>query len=68
MSVILFDKFYRNPNLRQQLIKTDNKFLEETNHWGDQFWGVDIKKGGQNNLGKILMKIREFWNGGPDWI
>ena len=61
MSTILFDKFYRNKELRKKLIDTGDKFLEETNHWGDQFWGVDIKKGGQNNLGKVLMKIREFW-------
>jgi ribA/ribD-fused uncharacterized protein len=61
MSIILFDKFYRNKELRQKLLDTGNKFLEETNHWKDTFWGVDIKLGGQNNLGKLLMKIREFW-------
>lgn len=61
MSVILFDKFYRNRDLRQKLIDTGDKFLEESNHWKDVFWGVDIKLGGQNNLGKILMKIRGYW-------
>lgn len=61
MSVILFDKFYRNKDLRKKLIDTGNKYLEESNHWKDVYWGVDIKLGGQNNLGKILMKIREFW-------
>ena len=34
--------------------------LEEGNWWGDIFWGVDKKTGaGENNLGKILMKVRE---------
>jgi len=61
MSVILFDKFYRNKPLRQKLIETGDKFLEEKNHWSDVFWGVDIKKGGENNLGKILMKLRTYW-------
>jgi ribA/ribD-fused uncharacterized protein len=61
MSIILFDKFYRNIELRMKLIETGDKFLEETNHWSDCWWGVDIKKGGLNNLGEILMKIRNFW-------
>lgn len=61
MSVILFDKFYRNKGLRQKLIETGDKYLEELNHWKDQDWGVDVKLGGKNYLGKILMKIRDYW-------
>ena len=61
MAVILFDKVFRNINLRQKLIDTGDKYLEEKNHFKDVYWGVDIKLGGQNNLGKILMKIRDFW-------
>lgn len=61
MSVIVFDKFYRSRGLRQRLVETGDKHLEETNHWDDQYWGVDIKNGGQNNLGKILMKMRNYW-------
>jgi len=61
MSVILFDKFYRNVLLREKLLETDDKFLEETNWWKDVYWGVDAKLGGENNLGKILMKIRTYW-------
>ena len=61
MSIILFDKFYRNKDLRQELLNTGDKYLEETNHWKDQDWGVDIKLGGTNHLGKILMKIRTYW-------
>ena len=60
MSEIVFDKFNRNPDLKQKLIETGDKYLEETNHWKDVWWGVDIKLGGQNNLGKLLMKVRDF--------
>ena len=61
MSSIVFDKFLRNKKLRNLLLETKDKYLEELNHWKDSYWGVDIKIGGQNNLGKILMKIRNYW-------
>jgi predicted NAD-dependent protein-ADP-ribosyltransferase YbiA (DUF1768 family) len=37
--------------------------MEETNWWGDKFWGVHrtslSEQGvGENNLGKLLMDIR----------
>ena len=38
-----------------------DKYIEETNHWGDVFWGV-CDGVGESNLGKVLMGIREFWN------
>ena len=57
-------KFSQNENLKQMLLDTDNKELIEGNWWHDNCWGdcscercKDIK--GQNNLGKILMKVRE---------
>jgi ribA/ribD-fused uncharacterized protein len=61
MNIIVFDKFYRNKDLRVKLLNTHNKYLEETLHWCDVFWGVDIRKGGENNLGKILTKVRAYW-------
>lgn len=61
MSSVVFDKFYRNTLLREKLLETKDKHLEELNWWRDTFWGVDIKLGGQNNLGKILMKARNYW-------
>jgi len=45
--------------LRELLKKTGDRYLEETNWWGDTFWGADVNHFGENNLGKILMKIRE---------
>lgn len=59
MFLILFDKFTRNTDLKIKLLSTGNAYLEETNTWGDQIWGV-YNEVGDNNLGKILMKIREI--------
>ena len=57
-------KFEQNSNLKKLLLDTDNEELIEGNWWHDNCWGdcscdrcKDIK--GQNNLGKILMKVRE---------
>lgn len=49
-----------NPVLRQKLIDTGSIELIEYNWWNDFYWGVSLKTGeGENNLGKLLMKIRE---------
>lgn len=61
MAVIVLDKFYRNIELREQLVNTGKRYLEETNHWGDVYWGVCNGKG-ENKLGKILMGVRAIWN------
>ena len=61
MAQILFSKFLINENLRFKLIETGDKYLEELNHWKDIDWGVDIKLGGKNNLGKLLMRLRNYW-------
>ena len=62
MSSVVFDKFLTNKDLRQQLIETGNKHLEELNWWSDVYYGVDSKTGkGENVLGKILMKVRDYW-------
>ena len=54
---IIYDKFNRNDDLYFKLINTGNKYLEETNDWGDQFWGV-CDGYGQNMLGFVLMEVR----------
>lgn len=56
MGEILRIKF-SDPELLTRLCETHPAELIEGNHWGDQFWGVCEGKG-QNNLGKILMEIR----------
>lgn len=40
---------------------TEPKHLEECNDWGDRFWGTVNGVGG-NNLGKLLMEIRNKIN------
>jgi len=59
MEDLLFQKFLFHEELGQKLLETGNIKLEEGNTWGDTFWGVDYSTGvGQNNLGKLLMKVR----------
>ncbi len=52
---------FQIPELRQKLIATGNAELIEGNHWNDTFWGI-CNGNGENNLGKILMKIRHEIN------
>jgi ribA/ribD-fused uncharacterized protein len=62
MSAVVFDKFYRNLELRKLLLDTGDRYLEETNHWHDVTWGVDYKtRKGKNWLGLILAGIRTYW-------
>lgn len=56
MSDLLKRKF-TDPELREGLLLTGDKYLEETNWWGDCYWGVCNNKG-ENVLGKMLMTIR----------
>jgi N-glycosidase YbiA len=48
---------YAYDPLRSMLLETSDAYLEETNTWGDRYWGV-CQGTGQNKLGKILMKVR----------
>ena len=60
MTEIVSQKFLQHPHLIEMLLQTGNEELVEGNRWGDRFWGV-CKGKGQNNLGKILMKIRDAY-------
>lgn len=51
-------KFYLHKTLRDRLEKTGDQELIEGNTWGDIYWGV-CQGVGQNNLGKILMQVRQ---------
>ena len=62
MYKLVLTKFKNNEDLKQKLLNTGNEELVEGNYWGDTYWGVDVKKGGQNKLGKILMRVREELN------
>lgn len=48
----------QHPSLRAALAFTRGHELVEGNWWGDTYWGI-CRGIGQNNLGKLLMKIRE---------
>jgi len=57
MREISWAKFSQNTELGNKLLATGERYLEETNWWGDDTWGVYQGKG-ENLLGKILMDIR----------
>ena len=59
METLLREKFsIKHPDLVLMLKETYPHELVEGNWWGDTYWGV-CKGVGQNNLGKLLMKIRQ---------
>jgi uncharacterized protein (TIGR00730 family) len=57
MRNVVWAKFSQNPDLAGRLVATGDKFLEETNWWDDEYWGVYQGKG-KNMLGQILMETR----------
>lgn len=57
MSDVIISKFLQNDNLKEKLLSTGERYLEETNYWGDKFWGV-CNGTGKNKLGKMLMELR----------
>lgn len=60
MMKVLIAKFTQNQDLYDLLVSTDKYYLEETNNWKDEFWGVDFSsKVGYNMLGKCLMAVRD---------
>ena len=65
METLLRDKFRRDSSLRERLLRTENKNLIANNKWGETFWGVSGGNGG-NNLGKLLMSLRDEARAGDD--
>lgn len=61
MEELLKQKFINSP-MKEWLLETQDADLVEGNYWGDKFWGVCAGEG-QNNLGKLLMKIRTEYSG-----
>ncbi len=54
---VLREKFSKEP-LRSMLLSTRGSYLEETNYWYDNFWGV-YNGEGLNHLGRLLMVVRD---------
>ena len=59
MRDIVTAKFEQNPELMKMLMATKGHDLIEGNTWGDTFWGECPIGKGRNELGKILMSIRD---------
>ena len=60
MQSIILAKFVQNQSLMIRLIDTGNRVIINGNNKHETYWGVDLYSWkGENNLGKILMKIRD---------
>lgn len=60
MESILRAKFEDNPYLMEKLVETGKAVLINGNNRKEEYWGIDLYSWrGENNLGKILMKIRD---------
>ena len=59
-------KFDQNKDIQKKLKSTFNYKLIEGNHWHDNYWGNcfcdKCKITGENNLGNLLMIIRDGYN------
>lgn len=64
MYEICYAKFSQNEELKEKLLATGDKYLEEGTYWHDNCWGNCYCEKcqniiGENRLGKILMRVRE---------
>ncbi|GAB3522673.1 GTP cyclohydrolase II [Photobacterium alginatilyticum] len=60
MRFIVFEKFRQNPRLAHLLVSTGDSVIKEHSH-KDDFWGDGGDGSGRNELGKILMDVREYF-------
>lgn len=65
MKELIILKFVGTPTLKKKLLSTSNLPLIEGNKWHDNFWGnctcpkcTSVE--GKNNLGKIIMDVRDL--------
>ena len=67
MKDIVARKFTQNFDLKQKLLYTGNEKLIEGNSWHDYIWGMNFSCTiGENNLGKILMEVRDELKGNKE--
>ena len=57
MKRVIKAKFQQHPYLKEKLLAL-NEYIVEDNTWNDKFWGRCNGKG-ENNLGKILIEVRQ---------
>lgn len=63
---VLLNLKFSHPDLRQKLLDTGDAYLIEGNVWGDRYWGAELVDSywtGENKLGVLLMRLREFLRG-----
>jgi N-glycosidase YbiA len=58
MYIAVLTKFLTYPYLKQLLIETGDDLIVE-NSPTDSYWGCGLDGKGQNQLGKVLMRVRE---------
>lgn len=56
---LLRQKFRPGSALAKRLLSTGEAVLVEGNSWGDRFWGQCPLGNGRNELGKLLMLVRD---------
>lgn len=66
MREIVEEKFQQHPQLKALLLSTGHAYLKEGNNWHDDEWGdctcpQHKHTPGKNNLGIIIMDIREMF-------
>lgn len=59
MDDIVLVFFQQWPDMRELLVATQDRHLEEKNYWHDTFWGT-CNGVGENHLGKSLMRARDL--------
>lgn len=59
MTDIQLLKYMKEP-FRTKLLETGDAYIEETNNWGDTYWGV-CNGVGENILGLIIMEVRSVY-------
>ena len=58
MLAVVYRKFSKIPELKEQLLATGDMYLEEGNNWNDRYWGT-VNGKGKNQLGRTLMQVRD---------
>ena len=54
----IYEKFSQNKDIRNKLIQTGNAIIREMTI-DEYYWGIGKDLSGSNNIGKILMNVRE---------
>lgn len=63
MHNLVWQKFTRHLELQRLLLDTGGQKLVEGNNWNDTYWGM-CNGVGQNQLGRIIMNVRDKINKG----